>query len=365
MIFRSHLPLFVIVVVALAVAPVSPCAAQGRPSPLGPSITSGQNLSEQQRAQVESYAEYWAAMLKSTSSRPDEVETARAELIRPMSNIQVSDVFRYEYGRIVEPRLREISDNANLHAIVNGMIVASLIGGDRCANFLIDNLDSAFQPKWQIRLQAAQGAVNVMKGDTVEERKMQTLADRLRDAAVREDHPLVLRHQLNAISVADHQPVTAPGRQLLRAKLVQAIVQVVDRMSVQVGKPTLPDPQQTLESLAEAVSNVRDKYLSAAMAAPERAALGKQLAPSLAKMLGAVAADWDAGNADETKQRVYSVIIGMLEGFLPAIDASVRGGTPTQSTMRAAWDGGNKATFESELAKWTAVFEQPQYASGR
>ena len=363
---RSHLPLFVVAALALAVGLAQPCAAQGRPSPLGPSLTSGGELSDAQKAQISAYIDYFAAVLKSTTSRPEEVESARTELVRPMTNIQVSEVFRYEYARLVEPKLKEVVDGGSLHAIVNALIVASLVGGDRCANLLVDHADSAFQPKWQIRLHAAQGAVNVMKGETVEERKMLTLADRLSGAAAREDHPLVLRHQLNALNAADHNPLTAPGRQKLRATLVSAIVQVIDRMSDQAGKPTLPDPQQTLESIAEALSKVRDKYLSAAMAQPERVAIGKQVAPAMGKVLSVIASDWDAGHADERKQNVYGVIIAGLEGFLPHVDKAVRADSAAiQSTMRAAWDSGNKANFDAELAKWTQVLQQPQYASGR
>ena len=362
---RSHLPLFIVAALMLAFAHAQPCAAQGRPSPLGPSITSAANLSAEQITQVKTYVDYWTGVLKSTSSTPEEVENARTELLRPMSN-SVSEVFRFEYAKAAELKLKEVANGGTLHAIVNGMIVASVIGGDRCANFLIDHVDSAFQSKWQVRLQAAQGAVNVMKGDTVEPRKMLTLADRLRDAAVREDNPLVLRHHLNALNVADHNPVPTAERQKLRATMVDAIVQVIERMADQAGKPTLPDPQQTLESIAEALSKVRDKYLSAGMAQPERATLGKQIAPAIGKMLGVISADWDAGHADEHKQRVYGVIIAGLEGFLPHVDKSVRGGESSiQTAMRAAWDSGNKANFAAELAKWTEALQQSQYASGR
>lgn len=336
------------------------CWAQGRPAPLGPSITGASNLSAEQLAQVKAYAEYYASVLKSSSSRPDEIENARAELVRPMTNIQVSDVFRYEYARVVEPRLKEVAEGGNLHAVINALIVGSMIGGDRSANFLVDHVDSTFQSKWQIRLQASHGVMNVLKGNSLEPRKMIQTAERLRDAALREDNPLVLRYQLSAIEAADHNPVPAADQQRLRSILVDTIVRVIDRVAAR----TQADPLPMIEVIAEAVSKVRDRYLSAAMGNAERQALGKQLAPAMGKLLGLIAADWDAGHADQRKQRVYSVIIGGMEGFLPAIDVAVRQ-SQTQSAMRQAWDNANKANFESELAKWIAVFQQPQYASGR
>jgi hypothetical protein len=357
---RSKLPLLIAAIVVMVLGPTQPCAAQGRPSPLGPSLTSVNTLTDEQLAQIKAYAEYWSGILKSTSSRPDEVESARAELVRPMTNIQVSEVFRFEYAKMLESNLREVVEGGNLHAIVNAMIIASMIGGDRSANLLVDHADNAFQPKWQIRLQAAHGAMNVMKGQTIDGRKMQNLADRMRDAAGREENALVLRHQLEAINVADHNPLTVQERQKLRATMVDAIVLVVDR----AAKSGHADPPQAVEAIAESISKVRDKYLSAAMTTAERSTLGKAIAPAMGKLLGIVAADWDGGHADERKQRVYSVIIGGLEGFLPAIDVAVRG-SQTQSAMRQAWDAGNKANFEAELGKWTAVLQQPQYASGR
>jgi hypothetical protein len=348
----------IIVALTLAVLFTASQAFAQRPPNLPQSITSATaSLSPEQSNQVQQFVAYWTGILKDANSPPESVEAAKAELVRPVNSLTVSALFRLNYGNLVEPELEQAVTGSTIHAGVNAMIAASFIGGERCMNFLIDHADRERQPKWQLRLHAAIGCFKVLGGTTLEIRRLQPAVNTLRTSARLEDNPLILRHLLAAIDAADQSRVPAAEREQLRATLVDTIADVV----ADVAKDPKRQTDGILAALADAVTMVRGKFIGATMNALELRAIGPKIAPPVGKLLELALANWDAGHADERSKQVYSAMIGGWEGFIAHVDSTLRGGATVPVNMRRSWDAGDKAAFETELAKWTAILKQPPY----
>lgn len=336
-----------------------PAQAQ-RPANLPLNITtSASPLSPEQSNQVRAYAAYYTAILKNPSSKPEEVEQARAALVEPVSRPNTSRLFRLELGNAAISELELAITDSTIHAGVNALIVASFIGERPSINLLTRHADRETQPKWQLRLQAAFGCVTLLRGDTLEARQVLQQVQSLKYAATQEDHALILRHQLTAIDAADHNPYSTEERKQLRVHCVDTIIEVANKVAGDPKRQTEP----ILASITDAMNLVRRKYLDGTMDALEQRAVGPKIATAIGQTLVIAQKNWAQGQGEARSKRGYSVMIGAWEGFLSQVDKSVRGGTPElQTKLRSTWDAGDKAAFDAEVTKWTTVLGLPPYA---
>lgn len=344
----------------LAVLSIAPeCLGQVRPPPLGQDITNASSeLTKEQKDKVKAYVDYWAGMLKNPASKPEDVENARAELQRPLGAPGVTPIFRFEYSSLLVPHLDEAVRGTNCHVAVNAFIVASTLGTERAASFLLGHIHADDQKQWQNRLHAASACEMLLRGDWLDVRPVKNATNLLKAAATREDQPAVLRRHLAAIEAADgNRKLTDEVRRDLRITFVETVLAVIDRIS----KMAAQEREPMLTAVNEALTNFRNEYLSNTVPVPDRKPLGQKLGPALGKLLTIAGAEWDAGHANPNLQKTYSAMIGAWEGFLTSVDAHVRGGTTLQSNLRAAWDANDNARYQTELQQLMTVLQAAPY----
>ncbi len=333
---------------------------QSRPTPPGTDITSTTELSKEQQDKVKAWSDYYTGVLKAASSKPEEIEAARAELRRPLDNPPpISIIFRYHYSSVVVPELEKvITSSNNIHACVNALLALSLLESDRAANLLLNNTHSQDQKKWQLRLQAAFGCEMILKSDVLEPRTYKTAAKQLAQAAKVESNPMILRHQLAAIDIADHASLKSEDRQAIRQELADALSAVIDRV-VKSGPGN--NPQEMFSTITSGILLLRDKWIGKSMAEPELRTIGQKIGGSLGQLLSYSAAHWEDGHADEKSKRTYEVLISACEAFLDRIDRVVRpSGTP-QTKLAPAWAGNDKTKYQADLELWLAPLRLSPY----
>src|SRR5690606_32776933 len=144
---------------------------------------------------------------------------------------------------------------------------------------LLEHVSLRNEPRWQIRLRAAADARNALQLRTLTPNKVVDAANRLREAAIGEDNPLVLRRQLEALNAADDPSLTAlADRQRVRAALLEAVVAVIDR----IAQSESQEPQSLIVPVTNyGVVNLRTQFLNSDVPGDERRAMSITLAPSL------------------------------------------------------------------------------------
>src|SRR5690606_3065318 len=209
---RRPVSMLVPLIVALAVAQgFSGRVLAQAPSSIPSSVVSQARLTPEQVQQVKAYAEYWTDMLARPSASPEDVQRARRELIQPLRGLNVSGAFRFDYSMAAVPPLQSTIRQGSLHAATNAMLVPAELGSARAMTVLLEHVSLRNEPRWQIRLRAAADARNALQLRTLTPNKVVDAANRLREAAISEDNPLVLGRQLEALNAADDPSLTALG----------------------------------------------------------------------------------------------------------------------------------------------------------
>ena len=358
---RRPVSMLVPLIVALAVAQgFSGRVLAQAPSSIPSSVVSQARLTPEQVQQVKAYAEYWTDMLARPSASPEDVQRARRELIQPLRGLNVSGAFRFDYSMAAVPPLQSAIRQGSLHAATNAMLVLAELGSDRAMTVLLEHVSLRNEPRWQIRLRAAADARNALQLRTLTPNKVVDAANRLREAAISEDNPLVLGRQLEALNAADDPSLTALGdRQRVRAALLEAVVAVIDR----IAQSESQEPQPLIVPVTNyGVVNLRSQFLNSDVPGDERRAMSIALAPSLGKLLSGIERSWDAVQADAELKQLHSMVVGSCETFLPLIDTQVRGSGKSPSTqMRDAWNRGDRERFSAGVKAWNEVLSGAPY----
>jgi hypothetical protein len=356
MTLRNLPRLFIISTLAVA----APALAQTPPRSPDVSITSASGpLSADQTAKVRSWADYWSARLGRADVEPESIESARDELVRPLSPLnQPSGVFRDQYARALVDSLAAVIKGDDEHAAVNAVIVASGLGTDSSLDLLLRHANSADEPRDSIRMRAASGCyVTIMDATDPDPAKRIKLQGRtlnrsvreLGEAAGKEQDPIALRYQLYAMLEVD----TAQARE----ELVEAIRGVIEEIR---GHNNGPSP--LIEPVHLALAGLRNQYISPRLDAGEKRTLGTQLGPCLGRLLDVVNQHWANARAAAQTEELYKEVVGVSEVFLGLVDGQVRG--PDQlprSNFRGAWAGDDPAGFSQDLQRWNAVLSRDPY----
>ena len=191
---------------------------QGGPS-LNATVTSAVELTEQQVAEVKAFVECWAAVINNPASTPAEVERARDELCRPLSQPGASRLvtpnFRGTFSGFAVPHMQTALTGSDMYRAINAVLVLSQLGTDKASNELTKQSDIQNQAAWQIRVRAAEGERLLLLSGLLDSRKTVGEARKLRDAVLHEDNGLVLRNQMAALDAADNS-VLAAGKEKKR-----------------------------------------------------------------------------------------------------------------------------------------------------
>lgn len=318
----------------------------------------------QEQESIQTYATYWSGQLAAGDDDPDSVRTARRRLLEPLRGDLASAMFLDEYGRKAIPLLEEVISNGNPHVSVNALIVLSQLGTERSLDALLKRSNSREEPRQEIRLRAARGCSDLLESEslrTVSARVFTLAARRLRDAAKAEEHPLILRHQLQAILAADQPYVASQQRRQIRDYLVEALQSTAQRA---IERPLDADPSgmDLFEATYPVLVEARDVYLKLDLAAQEN--FGRAMGPCLGRLLQIPPAQWEAGQTAPQCKEQCGKIIHLCERFLTTLDSFVRGGGGSNSPntdLRAAWAANDLEQYGQYLSRWTGLLGRPPY----
>src|SRR5262245_28396815 len=331
MVFRplSHRAVMSMLTTILCLSLGAQSLGQPPPQMLPMDIISATELPPEKQKIVCDFAEGWVARMADPASKPEDVEVARATLLKPLQGINqtISPTFRTQYSACLAGPLQKVIAGQNYHAAVNAILVGSHLGTDKAVNLLVPLCDKQTEPRWQIRLKAADGCKTLLVSKHLQPKKSVDAAKQLRNAAKSEDNSMVLVRQLEAIDAADFVDVDRRevGPQL-RSIMLEAIETVVDRIAQSNNNP---HPSPLLAPANIAIANMRDKYMdsNAVTDDTERLSIAKALAPDLVRLLEVATKNFEAAQNDPQAKRLYTVVIGTCEGFLTLLQTKL-GQTP-------------------------------------
>jgi hypothetical protein len=335
--------------------------AQGQAPPPAPprDAISGSSLTDQQKAAIKAYANYWTGILAAAST-PEDVERARAALLQPLVPLNnPSDLFRYEYAGFIEPALSPVMKLGQLHAAINAARVLGEIGSDRALKALLNNLNvDAKDERWQVRLHAAIGVRNNLQSGAVDARSVADAVRKLVDSTKNENRDLILRYKFEAIAAAaDRTGLDAAARQDARLKLVGAIHGVVQRI-----KNDQQAPNPLMDAVRNAIVKFRNVYISGKLNLQEQTELGQRIGPDLGDVLVIANVHWQAVQADEQMAKQYGNFVQVVEDFLKRIDGYTRGPNQSPRTqLQGAWIDKQKEQFDAGVKQWTDVLAKAPY----
>jgi hypothetical protein len=348
----------VLVLLALVAATTTSAAP---PRALGLDITSARELDDSQIKRVKSYATYWVEQLATQTADPAQratiVETAREELIEPLGPLKnPSESFRYEYGQTVLQAMQQqnVLEGNDAHRSVNAILVLTELGTGKALRELYRMSNQRTEPRSYIRQRAAIGCMVILSGATgqpqqliIEKRDIDSAVRALRDAAIREPQPVVVRRQLEAILVVDDPKA--------REHLVQALNAIVTRLAQEKQAPS-----PLIEPLHVAVLRLRDQFLN--LSGADQRELGTAIGPCLGELLDAIDGQWQIAQNENGAKVTYSEIIELCEIFLRRIHAQIRNGSgvPT-GDLKQAWDNGDQPQYRADLNAWMEQLSQPPY----
>lgn len=333
-------------------AVVSRCLAQSQPLPLDPSITRVIELTEDQLRRMSQYAEYWCHQLTASESTTEQVETARRELMRPLTAVvQPSPVFRFEYGSIIVPVLELlIESDGNPHNSSNATVVLGELATRRSLELLIRHADSRNETRREIRILSAMNAAKTLSKfgndlNVLKPRDLGVAWRGLRNASQREDDPFVMRHLLGGILSIDSQDA--------RDALIEALAVIVDKIQ-QHDNGVSP----LIEPVYIAIAELRNVLI---VNRAEAARIGPELGPVLGKFLVHFNEKWDVIHADPTLVADTKGPISASEGLLKIIVGSL-GIAPPGTTLRQNWvEPERKQEFSDEISQWSVLLRKPPF----
>ncbi|MHC4416513.1 MAG: hypothetical protein ACYS0G_14670 [Planctomycetota bacterium] len=337
----SRRSIFGLLLVYLTVTAAS--VTEAAPPPPINNLTATANLTPAQRSHIREYAEYWCGVL--AQATPVEVAGARAKLLDPLRQVQVGDVFRWEYSSAALAPLQDIIGGTNPHTATNAMHVVAFLGTERALEFIVNQCDITVEKDFGARLTAANCFMIAVRLGTLGENETNRALRRLGRAASEEEKWLVLRRQFEAIASVD----SAVSRDV-QVNVLRATTQ---RMAKKEAGPS-----ELMQAVYPALKLVRDEYLQLRDQKP----FGKELAPVLCDVCSVANDHWDNAQNDPDAKTTYGGAVHISENLLRLIDPELRPGQGTPKTdLGRSWRNSNKPQFSTDHGKWQVVLRRPPY----
>ena len=186
-------------------------------------ITERSSLSEAQKKRVEVFTSYWCSQLTSDDTTTAQAEAARKKLLDPLKS--ASTVFRFEYSAQILPKLTPlITGVGDPHTASNAFLVLGELASRRSIDLMVHHSDSRYEERLYIRILASQNCEKTLVyfSNALNPREIASAVRSLRNAAQREENPIVLGHQLAGI-----QAIQTPEAM---DALIQALEKVVEKI---------------------------------------------------------------------------------------------------------------------------------------
>ena len=318
-----------------------------QPPSINQLVTIATEFSDQQRQQVEDYAQYWVPEL--LSDNLERVRLAKRRLLEPFGVLGIRRVFRDEYARAAVPELEKVIGSANTFAAVNAVQITAEFQNDVALSAL-QARSGAQESRWQIRLWAARGIERIVRSaEDIPPRSIDLAVRELSRAGENESHWLVLQRQFEAIAAAKTE------------RSQEAQVSLLERTLQRIAEDA-SEPSELMMPVHRSLLLLRNQLLDPTLPSSQLRSLGTETAPLLGQVLEIGILHWDAADADENVRLSYHGAMSVAKALLELVDSQVRGPQAQRPTITTAWGNGNKSTFEADVARWQSVLNAPPYA---
>jgi len=323
--------------------------AQSEPRPIS-GLASAISLSDEDRASIVAYAEYWVARLAGATDPDDQVDAA-GKVLDPLRARGTSLQFRTEYGLAAAPKLRElIRADTSPFATTNALLAVTLLGNESALDLLIEFVAGREARAMHVRLAAARGCRDLFEktdgdSDAISARKISTAVRRLREAVAVESNPLVLRHQLSAIFAADAKALPIESRTQVYGYLAEALEIVAQRG----GK----DPQ-LLTASSPVVLELLQEYVR--FAPDVQGPIGQKIVPGLIAMLAGYDGAWASAGSEGALRPQLAAQIQRIENCLKVTYPVAHPGRQApEAGLADSFRKGDQARFREGLQRWTQL----------
>ena len=337
-------------VLAVTLSVMVAAAAVGAPPPIT-NLAQKVDLTPQDRQSIREYSAHYGGIIQNGHSQPESVLEARQKLLEPLRVPRVRETFLDAYSRELSDVLEPAINGTSPHAASNALIILSQLGTESSLEKLTSRCSMRDEPRWTIRLRAAGGCGDLLQSRQlmVNPRAITGAARRLRDAALQEPHPLVLRRQLEGIFAGD-RPSLDPGT---RRQLFEYVSAAMKAAAERAADPQL-DAQSAVE-IMDAVHSVlaRIKIALTSIVDPSlQRPLVRELVDPTLQLLHVPLAHWAPLHEDEALEAEVRQMVEQGERMLETIALFSGTRAPNGINLQQSWSTGNREQYEQELQTW-------------
>jgi len=292
-------------VLAIATLATIPAIAAAQPASINNLVSNTEPFTAPQRRAIEDYATYWSAALSSQDM--EQARLAKRRLTEPFRSPGIRRIFRDEYARAAIPGLRRHIESDNVFAGVNAMQIVAEFQSDTALSVARDRCDIDREPRWQIRLWAAQAFGRIAsQSEDIPDRTIDSAMRDLARAGERETHWLVLQRQFEAMAAVSSDQSRESQIALLKTTL--------ERITSEPSQAS-----DLIQPVHRAMVLLRDQYLDVSLSSDQRNRLAADFAPLLREIQTIDIAQWndqdvnrDVRTAYESAQSLSDTLLALL-----------------------------------------------------
>lgn len=346
---RHRLRLTIGALALLAALHMAAAAVAAPPRSLSHLTTISQSPAPAQKQEIEAYVRGWFEALEQGDAV--RANAARDKLMEPPGAPGVTVVFRDAYSDAVVPQAQAVlkKDGAHLSAAV-AMQVLGEVATDEALRVINEHLAQRDEPRVGVRLSAAKAFNRAMErglpSGAIPSGRVAGAVRGLGQAARSETDPRPLRWQLESLASLDRSDA--------REELFDALDAAVRRAREGQAAGGIVD------AVRPSIITLRKYYLDPGLPLATQRSLGRAMAPMLANLLEVPLAHWDATRSDAELRAVAESAIRIAEQLLQFVDSNVQGSIG-RTTLDAAFTGGDRASYESQMQGIRSALEQPPF----
>jgi hypothetical protein len=326
-------------------------------------IGANTQLTEAQKNAVSSFAaKHLAAIKDGTSSATGKgLEDARWALVTPARDPAATPAFRKAYAGLLIVELVPVVKGPDLRRALNAMQILRFTRSPDAIDVIIERTAPGAEADAGKRIAAASLLADAFEDLDASNTFYESSSRRLRDASAAESDWMALQQKLNAIAAAARRKdLPAENARNVRRAQAEAIGLVAKSAKAST------EADNRMLAMQRILVGLRNDLL--VMPQADRSFVAKSLAPALTDLVAATSSQWQAAHADANMNASYASVVGTSEVILRLIDRGERpqaytGSKPDADSrvLAASWESGDKAKFDAELKRWSAVVSAAPY----